>query len=213
MSSFTTVVVIRGGGIAPDAAVETAWFPDTETIEGKTMFTITCDYRCKKFLDGREKMHNHLINMRNAAVDKLMQDLAKSDDPDGDDIIAPNIPKRAKRQMIDDIPKLVELGIQTTTGGPHAVVVASARRYDAMLSMELTEENLNLLHEDPQVVKNHKFKCQETNVAYIPSRSAARCIYRSADGKTKYKHVKMIHETTAGQEEIQRAIDTATAEC
>ena len=158
-------------------------------------------------------MHKHLINMRNAEVDKLMQDLAKSDDPDGDDIVSPNIPKRAKRQMIDEIPKLIELGIQTTTGGQHTVVVASARRYDGMLSMELNEDNLNLLHEEPQVVKNHKFKCTETNVTYIPSRSAARCIYRSADGKTKYKHVKIVHEVAAGQEEIQRAVDTAAAEC
>ena len=61
------------------------------------MFTITCDYRCKKFLDGEEKMHKHLISMRNAEVDKLMQNLSKSDDPDGDDIVSPNIPKRAKR--------------------------------------------------------------------------------------------------------------------
>ena len=82
-----------------------------------------------------------------------------------------------------------------------------------LLSMELTEDNLNLLHEEPQVVKNHKFKCTETNVTYIPSRSAARCIYRSADGKTKYKHVKLIHEVAVGQEELQRAIDIAAAEC
>ena len=120
-------VAITGGGIHDDAELHHKLTLEVITVEGKKFVAIASkEYRCKLFLKNNAKMVNHMIALRNVATELRMKALAAQDDPNAEEVGAGPLPKRSKKQMIDEIDNIVPISVTTNDDKHHAVNVLSA---------------------------------------------------------------------------------------
>ena len=87
-----------------------------------------------------------LLDLRNNAVTKAMQDICvASDDPMADPTADP-IVSRPRHDLVDNLPKSMEISVPACdTAGSHTIWVLSAPQRNNKLSFEVTEENLSHL--------------------------------------------------------------------
>jgi hypothetical protein len=179
-ASINDVVAVRGGGIPLDARLDSSWILKPEVVEGRRFVDIyTRDYRCQKYLEGNYVMVNHLKKLRDAKGAAAMREVVAEGDPnDVGDIPAQGVTNRPKREVIDRISKVLEISVVTRNGVEATVKVLSTWREKAVLQIELTKENMDLLLEDPSAVSvpftpdiNHP------DVIWVGGRNHVRCKY------------------------------------
>ena len=139
-------VFVTGGGIEN----ESGWIIKPITIVGEKKFgDIICgSYGCKRFVGNNFKMADHIKNLRNKKVKELMLALSLEDDPNEGNAQTDNTVRMPKRELIDRLPKFITIDV-TTTSIVASVDVLPAWREKAMLQIEITQSNLDLLLEEP----------------------------------------------------------------
>ena len=93
-------------------------------------------------------MVNHIKDIRNRKALQLMQALAKDEDLNETSIVA-RMPDRPKRELIDQIASIIDIEVCTRNGVQATVSVIPSWRKNKALQIELTQENMDLLLEEP----------------------------------------------------------------
>ena len=108
-------------------------------------------------------------------------------DPNGahDGCISPDaeagrLQKHPKKELIDKIPKTIEVKVETRNGVQHTVRVVPSWRERSVLQLELTHDNLNLLLEEPRPEATPRVftpRIEEPDVTWVKDRNHVRCTY------------------------------------
>eukprot|EP00959_Pyramimonas_sp_CCMP1952_P229776 4804113-Pyramimonas_sp.AAC.1 len=167
-----------------------SWMVKTETVDGVEV--VKCNKQDKKFcsmLKGHFAMHDYLVKLRNKAADLLMHqaDVANdplADDGDSDDGGAAEhrVPKRPRKDCIDDIPNLITLDVVYDGGARCSIRVVPEANPRRKLRMELTKENINLLTKQPDDTSHDEFIPDLDgieHVVWLTSRSSVQTTYYS----------------------------------
>ena len=184
--SITDVVAVRGGGIKLDATLERSWIVIPEDVDGYRFFEVHANYQCKQYLNANFRMVERLQKQRDAKAAALMRELASADaDPNFDGCISPNAEdrrlSRPKKELIDKIPKTIEVEVETRNGVQATVRVLPSWRESSVLQLELTQDNLNLLLEEPRPEKTQFTPTiSQPDVAWVKDRNYVRCRYWSS---------------------------------
>ena len=77
----TNVTMITGGGLG--SSLKTAWIPTTKEVQGRTFFVCDrIDPKMAKLVRNDFTMHDHLVQLRNQAVERAMKETCGlEDDP------------------------------------------------------------------------------------------------------------------------------------
>ena len=134
----TKVVAVRGGGINLNCSLTNAWLLKPEIVACRQFVRIdTQDRRCKTYLRDDFAMVYAIQTLRNRKVAELMRAL-------------PTGPKTyKKRELIGRLPPIITVEVATADGLWASVGVLPSCRDFAMLKIELTTTNMDLLREDP----------------------------------------------------------------
>ena len=137
-----------------DATIYHAWILTPEVVEGRRFVDIYISYRARQYLDGHHAMLDHIRKLRDAKAKEAMRGLANQEDPNDRDSISPaeGAMTRPMRELIDRIPKILDLSVMTRNGFEATVSVLPSWREKGVLQIELTKENMDLLLEDPPAV-------------------------------------------------------------
>ena len=161
------IVVIRGGGIPRDAPLSHAWVTEVEVVDGVTFLAVAKNsYFAQVFLQKKYAMLDCIVDARNKVVMDKMASLDATDDPNNPGDVVPNALKKPRRQLIDDLPTVITVTVESVNGINHDIRVKTCWRESAVLSIELTENNLELLIDDPAVRKTSTFK-PEVSTEYV----------------------------------------------
>ena len=203
-------VGIQGGFLS--AGQQGALWLRKENVEDTICAIISKnEYRVRKFLQGNFDMYDLIVARRTEGVEKAMAraDLPQSVFEDEQEVADEDLParKRPKRQIIDEIPKLLTIKVRSQEKGWHELRVCSHRLAKGSLRLELTESNFELLlltpHEDergPLFVE-----VDEPNVTYVPSMRAMMCRYWCEAKQTWLRKVSPKIAQDAGPEELAAA--------
>ena len=148
---ITDIVAIRGGGIPIDQAFPNAWLTQPEEVEGRRfVHIVSTDSRCRSYFNSNFGMVTYIKFMRDRKAMDLMRAAAPQDaDPNESNIVAPKLPDRPKRELIDLIPKIIDVEVYTRTRVQATVSVIPSWRDKGALQIELTQENMDLMLEEP----------------------------------------------------------------
>ena len=107
-----------------------------------------------------------------------MRGLANEEDPNSAEISPSVRPCRPKRELIDSIPEVIELEVVTRNGVQVTVKVRPSWREKCVLRIELTQENMDLLLEEPPA-ESAPFspRIEQPDVVWVASRNHVRCTY------------------------------------
>ena len=125
------------------------------------------------------KIFYHITNVRNATVKQMLAELA-SQDADGDGLSNAGGPIGPKSELVDQLPKVIEIEITPHNGVVSKVKVLPAWRDRNVLNIHLTEDNLALMLEaPPEDVKRAPFTptIESPNVTWVGKRSHCRIEY------------------------------------
>ena len=115
--------------------------------------------------------------------------------------------------MIDDLPEVIQIKVVTSTGLSIPVSILPTWRAQAVLSMELSQANLDLLLEDPPA-KEFKPTMSHENVMWVGTRMMVRCnYYDKATEKVKTKSIKVVFPDGADAGGKQQRVDEAAESC
>ena len=210
-ASLTNVVAIRGGGIPLDDAINHAWLVKPETIEGRSFVDINAqDARCRRYFGHNFAMVTHIKTLRDRKVLELMRALANNEDPNETNAGGKSkLPDRPKRELIDKLPQIIDIDVVTNNGIQATVSVIPSWRDKGALQIELTQENIDLLLEEPPAVSAPlKINLDEyPNVYWIAARNHVRCNWwdsKRSVWRISSKSVDL--EDHAGEEEKEAAI-------
>jgi hypothetical protein len=177
--SITDVVAVRGGGIKLDATLERSWIVIPEDVDGYRFFEVHANYHCKQYLNANFRMVERLQKQRNAKAAALMRAAAAADlDPHCGGWISP---EHMKKELIDKIPKTIEVEVETRNGVQATVRVLPSWRESSVLQLELTQDNLDLLLEEPRPEETQFTPTiSQPDVAWVKDRNYVRCRYWSS---------------------------------
>ena len=217
------IVAIRGGGIPKESALHQAWCTKPQTIEGRDFVEIDATVRgvCK-FLNNDFRMVRALQGKRNAQVTELMSSVTQASvDPNGLGVDMANDAKRQKRDLIDDLPPLIDIEYKTSNGITHVVTVLSTWMDRANLVIELKQSNLDLLTEDPELPsaaeeEEEQERAWEPTLTEGPVKSfhkrSAVGVRLKHEGKWSLKTVRITSndDTSVMQSDVERAVPVLT---
>ena len=153
------IVSIHTGGGEDDVAPALAarWVVQSIPESGSEFVEVfPRDTGFLKFVGGNVAMIEKIRWARNCEVSRLMEKFTNGADSDavdgGDDIDQPaNGPRvyRRRRELIDDIPRVVPITVATEDETVHTVRVMSTWHGGAAVRIELTDANMNLLKQKP----------------------------------------------------------------
>ena len=211
-ATLTNVVAIRGGGIPLDAGCTNSWIVVPEVVEGHEFVDIyTSDYKCKKYLDGHYSMINHIKKIRDFETAEAMRNLAAEDDPNDMSPSDGSLPNRPRRELIDLIPRILELSVETRSGVVAVVKVLPSWRGKGVLQIELTRENMDLLLEDPPAASApppFTPTITQPDVIWITGRNHVRCTYwHSKKNAWKIKSKLIDFDPTIEADAMQEIVD------
>ena len=181
----TDVIAVRGGGIPLDAQLHLSWIVPFVVFEEEGDNGVTIirrfvdiylrDFKCQKYLNNRFSMTHYIRKVRNNKMLELMQGLLKEEDPNRECHENDRMPSLPKRELVDKLPKYVDLEIETKSWAELIVSVRSSWRMNGVLQVEATQQNFDLLLEDPPD-GSAKFTptIQEDNVRWVPDRMQLR---------------------------------------
>ena len=216
LASITDIVAIRGGGIPIDQAFQNAWLTQPEEVEGRRFVHIVAsDTRCRSYFNCNFAMAWYIKSLRDSKAMELMRAAAPQDeDPNESNIVVPRIPDRPKRELIDLIPKIIDIEVETRTGVQATVSVIPSWRAKSALQIELTQENLDLMLEEPPAASAPFIPnlAEFPNTSWFGPRKQVRCSYwdsRREGWKVKSQGVDF--EDDATHDEKEAAVFAAAA--
>ena len=175
------VVAISGGSLK--GKVHAAWIARVHEIDTKKFVTADrLDCRFAKYVDSNFKMLDFVIDIRNKVVEDAMRATCSADDPMQDDDAAP-LPKRPRKEMFDDIPKIIEIKVQRVGKPELTLKVLSCWYTRNKLAFELKAENVELFMESPpqasELAPGSEMRSyiKQPNVKWNRSRHAVQCSY------------------------------------
>ena len=179
-----------------DSLLYNTWMVTPVVVEERRFVDIyTSDYKCKKNLDCNFSMVRYLKKQRDVKTTEAMKLLAHEEDLNDEEnntkpVEAPL--HRPKRELIDRIPKTIEISVVTRNGVEATVVVLPSWREKGVLQIELTEENIDLLLEEPPA-ESSPFVPEiiEPDVVWVCTRNHVRCTFW--DSKKKAFRIKSKH--------------------
>ena len=205
------VIAITGGGIDPDAGLGNAWMIKPTVFDGKRFGEIYVgSHLCKQFVRNQFGMVEHLKKLRNTKVLALMQELSKEEDPNEEHAKTPSTLTTPKRELVDRLPKFLTIEV-TTASMVASVNVLAEWRNQAVLSLEITQPNLDLLLEEPPAepapwapTLDHE------NVYWIASRNQVRCYYWDSK-KTRRRYKSMTVEISSDMSDEAKLVAARTS--
>jgi len=224
-ATTTEFVAIRGGGIANDAPKPQIWHVEPCMVQDVEFLEISArDPHCRRFFQKRFAMVRHIKAIRNAKTLELMTALSNHEGDPNDDM--PNDSNsspcksrktdRPRRELIDDLPKVIDLEVHTRSGIRATVrVTRCCRRSNSQLEIELTDDNLDLMREDPPAASaqfNPAVSAQYPTVRWVSKRNSVRCTWWDSK-KKRWKTTSRLVEFDegAGDEEKESAVNDAAA--
>ena len=81
-------------------------------------------------------------------MELMLASSVQDEDPNEPNPVAQTTPTRPKRELIDLIPKIIDIEVETRTGVQATVSVISTWRSKSTLQIELSDDNLDLLLEE-----------------------------------------------------------------
>ena len=220
---LTPCVAIRGGGIDVECNLASAWIVEAKRVnderEAWPKERMFCPvqpgfYRCQKFLKKKKGMVNHIIELRNEKVKELMKALPRAEDPNDNYASSDAATNRPRREMIDQISRVITVDVVTTTGMASSVNLLPTWREREVLAIELTEENLDLLLEDPPAGSAPwSPEINEPDVTWLPRRRELRCqYYDSLKGRRVTKSMQVDFGHCLTDEDKQEQVDKVARE-
>eukprot|EP00959_Pyramimonas_sp_CCMP1952_P402927 8443326-Pyramimonas_sp.AAC.1 len=131
-----------------------SWVAKTISVENTTF--AFCDKRDSKFhkLCGRSfRMVDAIVKARNDKVDSLMTQVGRGNDPLGDAEGEEPAPKRARKELIDDVAPIVEVTTPMADGTTVTINVLTTAHHRDKLAVELSCSVLELLAKEPAVTE------------------------------------------------------------
>ena len=132
------------------------WFPEVAEVDGREFASINLTGpRFKAFVGIKLAMHNLIMKRRNDAIDTALKEKFDTAaygyvgyEPQGGPL---RLPKRKREEMTDSLPNVLTAVVKTTEGHEYEFrcLMVSAGRHS--LSIELTNENMDLLQADPRL--------------------------------------------------------------
>ena len=145
------VVAVRGGGIDEDIPIEKQWILETTTIADRKYVQVdTTHYLCRKYLKNNASMVEYIKSQRSLVVDFFMKLACSGVDPlGGPPPEEMPMPKRSRKEMVDEIADSTALTLYTLGGAEHKVWVGTAWHAKTSLVIEATAANFALVLEAP----------------------------------------------------------------
>ena len=140
-----------------------------------------------------------------------MRGLSHEEDPNDQNGMRADGPiTRPRRDLIDRIPKVLEISVGTRNGVEATVKVLPSWREKGVLQIELTQENMDLLLEDPPAASAQFVpSIIHPDVTWVAGRNHVRCQYWNSQKKSWKIKSKLIEfdphsDTDAMQELVDR---------
>ena len=187
-ASIVDVVAIRGGGIPLDESMHLAWVVNPEIVEGRRFVEIyAADCRCRAYFQQKFAMVNHIKALRDRKALELMRALAQEEDLNETNVAA-RMPDRPKRELIDQIASIIDIEVCTRNGVQATVSVIPSWRNNKSLQIELSQENMDLLLEEPPdepapFNPAAAVSARYPNVHWLTHRNAVRCTWYDSKKK------------------------------
>ena len=207
------IAVIQGGA-AKSVNLHSAWLAPLHVVDDiKYVVVERGDSRLQSFLGQHTDMIDRLIALRNTAVlDTMATTCGAQDDPMQDADGSSRLPKRPKREMHDEIPKVVDVSVEVDGGETRSVRVLSVWCNNSRLAFEFTQDNIELLFKTPVVVESFTPAIAEPNVKWYDSRHSVYCrYYDGTKNKFKVKSLKVKHSEF--NEVLQERVNILARQC
>ena len=191
-----------------------AWIITPKEVDGKVFGEIyKGDELTRKFLGNNFAMAEHIRHLRNEMVKKQMMVLSAEDDPNNDDARADCTLTKPKRDLVDQLPKVLTVIVQTASMEV-SVNVLTEWRSSGVLQLEITLTNLELLLEEPPAVSAPwKPTIDSEKVHWVPSRKKWMCKYWDSRAiKSRYKYIGVDVESEVSDEAKQDLVNRAKDE-
>ena len=217
VSIYRSVVAVHN---PPANKKHHCWFPEVAEVDGREYARINLsDPRFKAFVDNKLAMHDLIMKRRNAAIDSALKkklDTAASGDLGYEPQGALRLPKRKREEVTDELPNVLTAEVKTTEGYEYEVrclMVSDARHH---LSIELTNENMELLQEDPRPDTDSdngappfRPTITHANVKWNAKQSSVYCTYfDAAKGKRTRKSFRVVRGPSSCPVEFQKEVDS-----
>ena len=163
-----------------DAGLHHAWILKPDVVDGSIFVDIyTAEYRCKVCLNNNFAVVERLKKLRDAKAAELMRAVLAEDDPNDTNNCPTERLNRPKRELIDKIPPCIEVEVATRNGVEATVKVLPSWRERQVLQIELSQENLDLLLEEPRAAVSASFAptISQPDVVWVNGRNHVRCTY------------------------------------
>ena len=195
----TVCVAVRGGGIDLNCSLTKAWFLKPEIVACRQFVRIdTYNRRCRTYLEDNFGMVHAIQTLRNQKVAELMRAL-----PDG--------PNEPKRERIGRLPPIITVEVATEDGLCASVDVLPSWRDNAMLKIELTTTNLDLLLEKPQ--GQWAPEIYQPNVYWLAKSNRVGCMWWDCQRKKWRNKTRIVQfETHMNDTEKQELVDELSAD-
>ena len=194
------VVVVCG---SEDMQVGRGWVCEyVEHADRKFIRVGKTSYKFREICGGNLDMFEVLLKKRNDAVrDAMIKECGVAEGSDA----AVALPKRPRKQMIDEVPKIIDVKVELESGGSQTVAVLSHWCEAGMLEIELSKESVQLLREAP-ASSEQAFtpNISDLNVKWKPSTSS---VYTRFYDGTKWRQKTMRVSVTDDRELMQTRVD------
>lgn len=162
-----------------------------------------------KLVDHDFAMVEAIQNARSLKCTELMAAAADADeDPDVETeggIQGPHL-KKAKRSMIDEVDKVIEVTVRDEGGHEHTVKVVSAPYQRSPLIIEITDSNMTLLTKKPMAVEKWVPVINEANVQWCAYRKSLMCYHFDVTVGKWRKHVMKVKADFGDKISFQDAV-------
>ena len=181
----------------------------TEGDDGMiSVIKIAKEHRFGTFVRGKFAMYEHILQLRNKAVESLMaKHCHESEDPASTE--SAEMPKRRKTKMIDEIDAMIEIEVQVEGEEPVTMKVVATASDQNVLEMELTEANVGMLLKDPPADEEEFTPVvNQSNVRWLPKTHSLQVWYFDSGmikWRSKTTGMKKIGTPVQRQERVDKA--------
>jgi len=168
---------------------------------------IAKEHRFDTFVRGKFAMYEHILQLRNKAVESLMaRHCNASEDPASTE--SAEMPKRRKTKMIDEIDAMIEIEVQAEGEEPVTMKVVATASDQNVLEMELTEANVSMLLKDPPADEEEFTPAvNQSNVRWLPKTHSLQVWYFDREvlkWRSKTSGVKMMGTSAQRQDRVDK---------
>eukprot|EP00959_Pyramimonas_sp_CCMP1952_P121148 2532893-Pyramimonas_sp.AAC.2 len=131
------------------------WIAPVVEVDGRQFVVVDRQDSSYTRFAGQRDMLDYIIHLRNQATDRMMRELSRKEDPTlgpHDDVTY--MPKRPKRELIDDIAPTTSVEVEVDHGGKYTVIVCTCKNLRNKLCIESTPDAIKLLTMKPAWVRS-----------------------------------------------------------